>query len=112
MYNNAVPLRKKSMAVHTTYSKARQNLAKLLDEVTKNRETVVIKRRRGESVVMMSEAEAASLIETAYLLRSPRNAARLLRAIGRARKGESGIRMTVENIEKFRDEVARAGEKA
>jgi antitoxin YefM len=94
------------MAIHTTYSKARQNLSKLLDEVTKNKETVVIKRRRGASVVMMSEADAASLFETAYLLRSPQNAKRLLGALGRALKGEGGVRMTVEEVEKLRDEVS------
>ncbi len=94
------------MAIHTTYSKARQNLSRLLDEVTKNKETVVIKRRRGESVVMMSEADAVSMLETAYLLRSPRNATRLLGALGRALNGEGGVRMTVEDIEKLRDEVA------
>lgn len=94
------------MAIHTTYSKARQNLSKLLDEVTKNQETVIIKRRRGDSVVMMSERDATSLFETAHLLRSPRNAIRLLTALGRAIKGEGGIRMTIEDIEKLRDEVA------
>jgi antitoxin YefM len=99
------------MAIHTTYSKARQNLSKLLDEVTKNKETVVIKRRRGASVVMMSEADAASLFETAYLLRSPRNVKRLLGALGRALKGEGGVRMTVEDIEKLRDEVSGDREK-
>ncbi|MCX6569817.1 MAG: type II toxin-antitoxin system Phd/YefM family antitoxin [Candidatus Aminicenantes bacterium] len=99
------------MAIQTTYSKARQNLSKLLDEVTKNKETVVIKRRRGASVVMMSEADAASLFETAYLLRSPRNAMRLLGALGRALKGEGGVRMTVEDIEKLRDEVSGDREK-
>ena len=96
------------MAIHTTYSKARQNLSKLLDEVTKNQETVIIKRRRGDSVVMMSERDATSLFETAHLLRSPRNAIRLLTALGRAIKGEGGIRMTIEDIEKLRDEVAGA----
>jgi len=94
------------MAIQTTYSKARQNLSKLLDEVTKNKETVVIKRRRGESVIMMSEQDATSLFETAHLLRSPRNAKRFLGALGRALKGEGGVRMTVEDIEKLRDEVA------
>jgi len=94
------------MAIHTTYSKARQNLSKLLDEVTKNQETVIIKRRRGDSVVMMSEKDATSLFETAHLLRSPRNAIRLLTALGSAIKGEGGIRMTIEDIEKLRDEVA------
>jgi antitoxin YefM len=94
------------MAIHTTYSKARQNLSKLLDEVTKNKETVVIKRRQGESVVMISEKDATSLFETAHLLRSPRNAARLIGALGRGLKGEGGVRMTVEAIEMLRDEVA------
>ena len=100
------------MAIHTTYSQARQNLSKLLDEVTKNRETVVIKRRRGASVVMMSEADASSLIETAYLLRSPRNARRLLAALGRALEGEGGDRVSVEAIGKLRDEVAGGRGKA
>lgn len=111
MYNSAVLLRKRSMAIHITYSKARQNLAKLLDEVTKNQETVVIKRRGGESVVMMSEKDATSLLETAHLLRSPRNAVRLLTAYLGALKGEVGTVMTAEDIEKLRDEVAHAGEK-
>lgn len=94
------------MAIHTTYSKARQNLSKLLDDVTKNEETVVIKRRRGESVVMMSEKNAASLLETAYLFRSPRNAMRLLSSLERALGKEGGIRMTMADIEKLRDEAA------
>jgi antitoxin YefM len=94
------------MPIHITYSKARQNLSKLLDEVTKNKETVVIKRRRGESVLMMSEKDATSLFETAHLLRSPRNAIRLLTALEGALKGEGGVRMTIEEIEKLRDEVA------
>jgi antitoxin YefM len=111
MYNDIVRVEIRRMAIHTTYSKARQNLSKLLDEVTKNKETVVIKRRRGASVVMMSEADAASLFETAYLLRSPRNAKRLLGALGRALKGDGGVRMTVEDIEKLRGEVSGDREK-
>jgi antitoxin YefM len=111
MYNDIVPVWKRRMAIHTTYSKARQNLSKLLDEVTKNKETVVIKRRRGASVVMMSEADAMSLLETAYLLRSPRNARQLFGALGRALRGDSGVRMTVEDIEKLRDEVSGDREK-
>ena len=94
------------MAIQVSYSKARQNLAKLLDEVTKNQDTVVIKRQRGESVVMMSEKEAAGLLETAHLLRSPRNAARLLKAYARALQGEVGTLMTAEDIRKLRDGLA------
>lgn len=99
------------MAIHATYSKARQNLALLLDEVAKNRETVVITRRRGESVVMMSERDAASLLETAHLLRSPRNAARLLTAYARALRGDVGTVMTVEELKKLRGELADAAKR-
>ncbi len=112
MYNIIVPLDKKPMAIETTYSKARQNLSKLLDAVTKDQETVVIRRRRGESVIMMSEQDATSLFETAHLLRSPRNAKRLLGALGRALKGQGGIRMSVEDIEKLRTEVAGGRKKS
>jgi antitoxin YefM len=105
MYNSIVLNGKRSMAIHTTYSKARQNLSKLLDEVTKNKEMVVIKRRRGEGVVMISETEASSLFETAHLLRSPKNAIRLLTALEAANRGEGGIRMTVADIKKLRDEI-------
>ena len=112
MYNITVPYRKKPMAIHTTYSQARQNLSKLLDDITKNQETVVIKRRRGESVVMMSEKEAASLLETAHLLRSPRNAVRLLKSYAKALQGEVGTLMTVEDIKKLRDGMADGRKKA
>jgi antitoxin YefM len=105
MYNILVQQRKRPLSIETTYSKARQNLAKLLDEVTKNQETVVIKRRRGEGVVMMSETEASSLFETAHLLRSPKNAIRLLTALEGAIKGEGCIKITAADLAKMRSEI-------
>ena len=75
------------MSIKVTYTQARAELARLLDEVADNHETVVIERRRGESVAMIAASELASLIETAHLLRSPRNAERLLAALDRSRKG-------------------------
>jgi antitoxin YefM len=72
------------MPIQTTYTNARANLAKLLDEVTENHETVIITRRGSEDVAIVSAAELSSLTETAHLLRSPRNAERLLRALTRA----------------------------
>ncbi len=97
------------MAIETTYSRARQNLARLLDEVTDNKETVVIRRRRREGVVMMAESDAASLLETAHLLRSPGNARRLLDALARALKDEGGTRLTPKKIERLREEAAGGG---
>ena len=76
------------MTLHTTYTQARAGFAKLLDKVTRDREIVVIQRRGAEDVALISAGELSSLTETAFLLRSPRNAERLLAALGRALKNE------------------------
>jgi len=89
------------MTIQTTYTQARASLAKLLDQVTKNREVVVIQRRGEEDVAMISAAELSSLMETAYLLRSPKNAERLLSALNRALKNESDPK----SLEDLRREV-------
>lgn len=91
------------MAIHTTYTQARANLAKLCDQVTADREVVIIKRRNG-SVAMVDASELSSLLETAHLLRSPKNAERLLAALERARAG------TVEpqSVESLRQELGLA----
>ena len=60
-----------------SYSSARAGLRTLLDEVTSTREPVYIRRRGREDVAMLPADELRSLLETAYLLRSPSNAARL-----------------------------------
>jgi antitoxin YefM len=73
------------MSIETTYTHARANLARLLDEATQNRETVIIRRRGGEDAALIAASELASLEETAHLLRSPKNAERLLTALARAR---------------------------
>ena len=76
------------MTIQTTYTQARDGLAKLLDQVTHSREVVVIQRRGEEDVAMIAAAELESLLETAYLLRSPANTGRLLAALGQALKNE------------------------
>ncbi|OGN93498.1 MAG: prevent-host-death protein [Chloroflexi bacterium RBG_13_50_21] len=85
------------MTIHTTYTQARAGLAKLLDQVTHDREVVIIQRRGEEEVAMIAASELTSLMETAYLLRSPANAERLLSALGRALKGE-GMPLSVEAL--------------
>ena len=72
------------MPVQTTYSNARNNLASLLEKVTDEQEIVVINRRGREDVALVSASELSSLLETAHLLRSPKNANRLLKALRRA----------------------------
>ena len=85
------------MAIHTTYSNARANLAQLLNEITANHEIIIVARRGKENVAMIEASELASLMETAHLLRSPRNAQRLLTALDRARTDEEKP-MTIENL--------------
>ena len=85
------------MTVQITYTQARASLAKLMDRVTHDREVVVIQRRGEEDIAMISAAELTGLMETAYLLRSPKNAERLLSALSRALK-EEGDSMTVEEL--------------
>jgi antitoxin YefM len=85
------------MVVEITYTQARASLANLLDDVTENREIVIIKRRGGEDAALISAEELASLIESAYLLRSPANAERLLGALNRALKRE-GETLTIEEL--------------
>jgi len=75
------------MAVKTSYSHARESLASLWNEVEDSREAAVIQRRGHEDMALIPADELAGLRETAYLLRSPENAARLLTALARARRG-------------------------
>ncbi len=75
------------MPIETNYSNARSNLASLLARVTDDREVVVINRRGHENVAMISDSELSSLLETEHLFRSPKNAARLIKALDRAKKG-------------------------
>lgn len=73
------------MAIQTTYTQARAELARLCDAAANDNEVVIISRRGADDVALVSAAELRSLRETAHLLRSPRNAERLLRALARAR---------------------------
>jgi antitoxin YefM len=74
--------------IKTTYSKARENLAALLDQVVDDREIAIITRRGSDDVALVAADELAGLLETAHLLRSPANAKRLLTALHRAQTKE------------------------
>ena len=65
--------------------------------MTHNREVVIIQRRGEEEVAMIAASELESLMETAYLLRSPANAERLLSALGRALKNED-LSLTLDDL--------------
>ena len=85
------------MPIETTYTRARASFARLMDRVTEDRETVVIRRRNREPVALIAADELRSLEETAHLLRSPKNAERLLESLARARSG-AGEPQTVDDL--------------
>ncbi len=84
------------MTIQTSYTDARARLATLCDEVTANNEVVIIRRRGAEDVALISAAELRSLQETAHLLRSPKNAERLLAALERAQQRTGLPQTTLE----------------
>jgi antitoxin YefM len=74
--------------METTFSKLRGNLKNYCDQAVANREPIRVHRRNGEDVVLLAADEYDSLAETAHLLSSPLNAARLFAALARARRGK------------------------
>ncbi len=93
--------------LQTTYTQARANLAGLCNEASENREVVLIRRRKGGHVALIAADELASLLESAHLLRSPKNAERLLAALERAMKGGG----EPASIASLRTEVGLADQK-
>ncbi len=79
-----------------SYSQARSNLAKTMDKVCDDHTPVIITRKNQGSVVMISLEDYESLEETAYLLRSPRNARRLLESIAELESGGGAKRELIE----------------
>ncbi len=95
------------MTVQTTYTRARANLASLLDQVTANRDIVIINRRGAEDVALVAASELSSLLETAHLLRSPENARRLLAALNRAKSRK----LKPQTLTQLRREIGLESEK-
>ena len=79
-----------------TYTAARENLAATMEGVCEDHEPVMITKRRDQAVVMMSMEDYASLEETAYLQRSPKNAKRLREALEQLRDGKGTARALPE----------------
>ena len=89
------------MPVETTYTSLRERLAAVLDQVANDHDVVIVRRRNAKDVALVPAEELSSLMETAHLLRSPKNAQRLLAALQRAtrRKGKP------ESVDKLRREM-------
>jgi len=71
----------------TTYTKFKQHLKSFLDKVFTDRSPLLVTRTNGEDVVIISKADYESMLETFHLIKSPKNAARLLQGIEEYKKG-------------------------
>jgi len=79
-----------------TYTEARETLAVTIRRVCRDHVPVIITRKREDSVVMMAQEDYDSLTESAYLLRSPKNARRLLDSIRELESGKGQERQLIE----------------
>lgn len=77
------------IAMEMSYTNSRGNLASVLDRVFDDQEIVIVRRKGARDVALVPASELAGLMETVHLLRSPRNARRLLTALWRAEVGRS-----------------------
>jgi antitoxin YefM len=75
-----------------SYSKLRANLKSALDRAVDDHEVIVVERANGGDAVLLSRDDYNSLAETAYLLRSPANAKRLLAAAARTKKSQKSFK--------------------
>lgn len=82
---------------HVSYSELRNNLATYMEAVCDDRAPLYVTRQNARSVVLMSADEYESLMETVDLLKSPANAARLMRSIEAADAGQLSERALAES---------------
>ncbi|MCF8069604.1 MAG: type II toxin-antitoxin system prevent-host-death family antitoxin [Desulfobacterales bacterium] len=79
-----------------TYTSVRQNLAKTMEKVCKDHSTIIVTRKKNDSIIIMSLEDYQALEETAYLLRSPKNTRRLIESIAQLETGKGSERCLVE----------------
>jgi antitoxin YefM len=96
MYNFLYILIETAPVDAITYTKARATLAQTIDSVCENHEPVIITKKNDRSVVMLSLEDYQALEETAYLLRNPKNARRLLDSINELDAGGGTERALTE----------------
>ena len=79
-----------------TYTEAREKLAETLKRVCRDHDPVIVTRKREDAVVLISLEDYDSLTETAYLLKSPTNARRLLASLDELEKGKGKERKLLQ----------------
>ena len=74
-----------------SYTRARERLAETIDRVCEDHAPIIITKKNNRAVVMVSLEDYESMEETAYLLRSPENARRLLESVAELRSGGGAV---------------------
>jgi antitoxin YefM len=82
--------------IATSYSKVRQKFKEYCDKATKDFETIIITRERGDNVVMLSEAEYNNLLENLYVRSNPEYYNELLQSIDQLKKGKGQKRELID----------------
>jgi antitoxin YefM len=80
----------------TTYTSFRQHLKSFLDKVLTEHSPLFVTRAKGEDIVVLSKSDYESMQETFYLLKSPKNATRLLEGIQEFQRGQGEERNLIE----------------
>lgn len=91
----------------TSPTEARKDFFKLLETIVESRQVYIVNRRDGENVALIAESDLTSLVETVYLLRSPKNASRLMEAIEESKTGK----IKPQSIEELMQELGIEQEK-
>nr|VFK29204.1 MAG: antitoxin YefM [Candidatus Kentron sp. MB]VFK34744.1 MAG: antitoxin YefM [Candidatus Kentron sp. MB]VFK76919.1 MAG: antitoxin YefM [Candidatus Kentron sp. MB] len=84
------------MNMTISYSRLQKDLKWTCDKVCHEREPILVERRKGENIILISEKDYTSLMETAYLMRSSANAQRLIEALHRPRSEQMEFKDTHE----------------
>ena len=90
---------------HVSYTQLRNKLASYMEAVCDSHTALYVTRQNARTVVLLAEEEYEGLMETVHLLKSPANAARLVRSI---RKAEAGKLRKHEPIESARSKSSSA----
>lgn len=83
--------------MHASYTETRAHFVQYWNRVIESREPLIITRKGAEDIALIPAAELASLMETAHLLRSPKNAKRLLKALKKSLDGD-GTEIQIDQL--------------
>jgi antitoxin YefM len=92
-------------SIQTTYTNARQNLAKLLEQVAQDNTIALITRKGHPDMAIIRADELSSILETLYLLRSPANAQKLNEALARSIARDAETVISTESIQELCEEL-------